>query len=108
MKVTGRAEGFLLKSRVYHESACPCSDKAGLTCYILGLRYWNSDDERTPPPQAVPRPFTGVTCYTVLQTGILRKDDHATRCFEPTEMNMFTRWNQMTRRYSSSSIGYAA
>ena len=33
---------------------------------------------------------------------------HATRCFEPTEMNMFTRWNQMTRRYSSSSIGYAA
>ena len=83
-------------------------DVAGLPCYSLGLRYWNSDDERTPPPQAVPRPFTGVTCYTVLQTGILRKDDHATRCFEPTEMNMFTRWNQMTRHYSSSSIGYAA
>ena len=41
-------------------------DEAGLMCYILGLRYWNSDDERTPPPQAVPRPFTGVTCYTVL------------------------------------------
>lgn len=49
-------------------------DVAGLPCYSLGLRYWNSDDERTPPPQAVPRPFTGVTYYTVLQTGILHRD----------------------------------
>ena len=84
-------------------------DVAGLPCYSLGLRYWNSDDERTPPPQAVPRPFTGVTYYTVLQTGILRGFvRHSTRPCKPTEMNMFTRWSQMTRRYSSSSIGYAA
>ena len=67
-------------------------EEAGLTCYILGHRYWNSDYVRTPPPQAVPRPFTRVTCYTVLQAGILRKDDHATRCFEPTEMNISRRW----------------
>ena len=25
-------------------------DVAGLPCYSLGLRYWNSDDKRTPPP----------------------------------------------------------
>ena len=65
-------EGFLLKSRVLiHEFSSPCKDDAGSTCNTLGLRYWNSDDEKTPPPQAVPHPFAGVTCYTALQTDIL-------------------------------------
>ena len=83
------AEGFLLKSRVHHESVSPCKEDAGLMCNVLGLRNWDSDNERTPPPQAVPsllsvsaaalrfltvstlraekaHPFAVVACYTAL------------------------------------------
>ena len=44
--------------------------EAGSTCNAFGLRNWNSDDERTPPPQAVPLP--------------LLRGDNATLHFEPT------------------------
>ena len=70
-KATKWRKGLYFNSEFYHESAFPYKENAGSTCKTLGLRYWNSDDEKTPPPQAVPHPFAVVTCYTALQTDIL-------------------------------------
>ena len=44
-----RSGGRVLTSIVslIHESASPCRDDAGSTCNTIGLRYENSDDERT-------------------------------------------------------------
>ena len=58
-------------------------DVAGLPCYSLGLRYWNSDDERTPPPQAVPPPLHRGDLLHCASNRHSSQGRHATRCFKP-------------------------
>ena len=41
-------------------------DVAGLPCYSLGLRYWNSDDERTLQSAELTASFTETTKFLYL------------------------------------------
>ena len=41
-------------------------DEAGLMCYILGLRYWNSDDVRTLQSAELTASFTETTKFLYL------------------------------------------